>query len=83
MPDLVDSLSQDLQDQHLDDGVEFIVFFNTILVKNLWPEILPLTARAIASVRRALKNSQIVVTGGGVEEKKKEVCTGECVDVFL
>ena len=45
-PDLVDSLSQDLQDQHLDDGVEFIVFFNTILVKNLLPEILPLTACA-------------------------------------
>ena len=31
MPDLVDSLSHDLQDQHLDDGVEFIVFFNTTL----------------------------------------------------
>ena len=43
LPDLVDSLSQDLQDQHGDDGVEFIVFFNTTLVKTLLTEILPLT----------------------------------------
>ena len=41
--DLVDLLSQDLPDQHGDDGVEFIVFFNTILVKNLLTEILSLT----------------------------------------
>ena len=46
--DLVDLLSQDLPDQHLDDGVgvEFIVFFNTTLVKNLLTEILPLTTCA-------------------------------------
>ena len=43
LPDLVDSLSQDLQDQHGDDGVEFIVFFSTILVKKWLTEILPLT----------------------------------------
>ena len=47
LPDLVDSLSQDLQDQHGDDGVEFIVFFNTTLVKNLLTEILSLTSCAI------------------------------------
>ena len=46
VPDLVISLSQDLQDQHLDDGVEFIVFFSTTLVKNLLTEILPLTTCA-------------------------------------
>ena len=47
MPDLVDSLSQDLQDQHGDDGVEYIVSFDTTLVKNLLTEILSLTACAI------------------------------------
>ena len=39
LPDLVDSLSHDVQDQDPDDGVEFIVFFNTTLVKNLLIEI--------------------------------------------
>ena len=47
LPDLVDSLSQDLQDQHGDDGVEYIVSFDTTLVKNLLTEILPLTSCAI------------------------------------
>ena len=46
-PDLVDSLSQDLQDQHGDDGVEYIVSFDTTLVKNLLTEILSLTSCAI------------------------------------
>ena len=43
LPDLVDSLSQDLQDQHGDDGVEYIVSFDTTLVKNLLTAILSLT----------------------------------------
>ena len=47
LPDLVDSLSQDLQDQHGDDGVEYIVPFVTTLVKNLLTEILSLTSCAI------------------------------------
>ena len=47
LPDLVDLNEQDLQDQHLDDGVEFIVFFNTTLVKTLLTEILSLTSCAI------------------------------------
>ena len=47
LPDLVDSLSQDLQDQHGDDGVEYIVSFDTTLVKNLLTEILSLTSCAI------------------------------------
>ena len=47
LPDLVDSLSQDLQDQHGDDGVEYIVSFDTTLVKNLLTEILSLASCAI------------------------------------
>ena len=47
LPDLVDSLSQDLQDQHGDGGVEYIVSFDTTLVNNLLTEILSLTSCAI------------------------------------
>ena len=47
LPDLVDSLSHDVHDQHLDGGVEYIVSFDTTLVKNLLTEILSLTSCAI------------------------------------
>ena len=47
LPDLVDSLSHDVRDQHGDDGVEYIVSFDTTLVKNLLTEILSLTSCAI------------------------------------
>ena len=38
-PDLVDLNEQDLQGQDPDDGVEYIVSFDTTLVKNLLIEI--------------------------------------------
>ena len=47
LPDLVHLNVQDLQDQHGDDGVEYIVSFDTTLVKNLLTEILSLTSCAI------------------------------------
>ena len=47
LPDLVDSLSHDVHDQDPDDGVEYIVSFDTTLVKNLLTEILSLASCAI------------------------------------
>mgnify|MGYP001191397517 FL=1 len=44
LPDLVDLNEQDLQGQDPDDGVEYIVSFDTTLVKNLLTEILSLTS---------------------------------------
>ena len=47
LPDLVDLNEQDLQGQDPDDGVGYIVSFDTTLVKNLLTEILSLTSCAI------------------------------------
>ena len=44
LPDLVDLNEQDLQGQDPDGGVEYIVSFDTTLVKNLLTAILPLTS---------------------------------------
>mgnify|MGYP001268677034 CR=1 FL=1 len=47
LPDLVDLNEQDLQGQDPDGGVEYIVSFDTTLVKYLLTEILSLTSCAI------------------------------------
>ena len=47
LPNLVDLNEQDLQGQDPDGGAEYIVSFDTTLVKNLLTEILSLTSCAI------------------------------------
>ena len=45
--DLVHLNGQGLQDEHVDDGAEYIVSFDTTLVKSLLTEIFSLTNCAI------------------------------------